>query len=220
MKVVLVACTLGIISTLPSCSPRENQPERSSSTKELPRDVVARVNGESITRSELDSHLSRVGTADRNQELRDAALQELVLERMVRQSAMKYGITVSETELDLAVRREMDKNSHFPEPRCEGCTKTRSAAEFREDQRYRLLEAKVFAHYAGEGVLKNDPVSESAIRAYYDAHRDQCRGAYADDRAKIASMLTNKKRDADRDQLVRFLFQRFEVIPKSLTALN
>lgn len=219
-KGMLAVCSLGILSALLSCSSRELQPVISRSSQDLPPEVVARVNGEPITLAELDCLLTTSGSASGDQALRQAVLQELVIERMVRQSAMKYGLTVSEGELDQAVRRQMDKMSSAAFPTCEGCAKTISAAEFREDQRYPLLEAKVFAHYAGQGALKDDQVTESAIRAYYDAHRNRCRGTYAEHHDKIAALLTEEKRSVDREQLIRFLFQRSEILPKSLAVVD
>src|SRR5579859_6344160 len=102
-KTVLQAAAFLIPAFLEACTGHPGGgPSSLGSSDELVPEVEAWVNGEAITRAELESHLPRPASASGSAELRRAVLQELVVERMVRRSAARIGITVSEAELDQA----------------------------------------------------------------------------------------------------------------------
>jgi len=230
-KALLQTATLLLSAVLGSCAgrgTREAFRESASSPDVSGAEVLARVNGEAVTRAELDSFVRRSALEqkaaelrreiERDPELRRRFLQELVVGRLILQWAEKLGIVVSEAEIDEAARRGVDHSGWFlimTSLRADGA-KTDSPADFRQSVRDELREAKVFGRLAREGAVTSEPFTEFSLRAFYDANREQFKGSYAEERDRIDLLLKIERRRADHRQLASFLFRRSEVTPATL----
>ncbi len=191
-------------------------------------EVLARVNGEAVTRAELDTFVRRSALekkaddlrreVDRDPELHRRFLQELVVRRLILQWAEKLGIAVSEAEIDEAARRGVDPSGSFLilTTLREDAPKPDSRAGYRQSIQEELREAKVFRRLAQEGAVRDEPFTEFSVRAFYDGHREEFRGSYAEERERIDLKLRIERRHADHRQLAAFLFRRSEVTPAAL----
>lgn len=138
--------------------------------------IVARVNGDPVTRAELQRVLADRSMRRRLQqefglqesdskELIRLAVRMLVSQRLILQEAGRRGITVAEQDLDrivAALRRRPKYTNRLDE------------RSFRESLRTRILETRARAALV-EGVR----LSEEQVQAYYEAHREDLKTAEA-----------------------------------------
>lgn len=155
-----------ILCALAACRPSARPPP--------PPDEVATVNGEPITKGQLEKALTRsrrddAGLNPRTSEdraaLRDATLQDLVDQALLLQAARAANVTVPPERVDrelLRLKAEYPGPS-FDEALAQGGTTTE---ELREQTRRELTIEEFFARQVFSRVAVTDP----DVEAYYKAH--------------------------------------------------
>jgi parvulin-like peptidyl-prolyl isomerase len=142
-------------------------------------EIVARVNGEAVTRGELDrlqadplyltqlkGKLDHQGQGD-GEELERAALQNLIRNRLLVQEAYRRNFTVTGTELDRALsalRSRFGNLAEFGAWMHERGLDDRSLLDTLRDQ---ILMTRVW-----KALVEGVGVSEEQVKEYFDAHQE------------------------------------------------
>ena len=146
--------------------------------------VVARVNGEVIT--ERDAHRILGDPATRRQLLQDEhasraqganalyrlAVHKLIEHRLLLQEARRRKLDVTEKELDQAV---VDVRRRFKDLKDLGIWM--KAHEVDDRSLFDILRDELLIKHAAEALVKGVRVNEQDIQAYYEAHKEELRGA-------------------------------------------
>ena len=145
------------------------------------KEVAARVDGEILTWDSVREGLKGVKPADITPQLLHAKRQELVSGMLIRQFAVRNGLTVFSEDLDDAVLQDSKKYASPEEHRKVIMIQHGSVSQYRESLEWSLLRAKALelamATQKSDPELKGAafqplPVPEETLRQYYDAHRD------------------------------------------------
>jgi len=180
-------------------------------------DIVARVNGEPVTRVELQRMLADTGTQRRLQQepgvqepdskaLERLALRRLIIRHLILQEGSRRGLKVSEQEVDQAIgdlRRRFEDLKEFG-----AWMRARSLDDksLFDTIRNELLLARVRAALV-EGVR----LAEGQVDEYYTSHRERMKTAEAvhlrtiavEDKAAADKILAAVREGKDFDRLAR-----------------
>jgi len=180
-------------------------------------EIVARVNGEPVTRAELqrmlaDSRMRRLSQRELgtqipdSKELQRLALQKLIHRRLILQEAHRRNITVTEEEIDkgVAALRSRFKGAK----KYQGWLRSMGLDEksLRESLRRDLLATRVSVE-----VVKEARVTEEQVQEYYEAHKAELqfpdevrlRIIAVKDRPAADEVLAALKKGEDFDRLAR-----------------
>jgi len=187
----------------------------SSCQRAMPSDIVAQVNGESITVAEFTAELfpmvegyqipptSQEEVDFKN--LKKALLDQAIEKRLVLIEAQKIGITVSDDELEEAFA--FIKRS-YPQGRFDEVVRDEAARrQWKERLHQRLLIEKVINRVS----QITSPIDEHAVRKYYRKHRSEfavpeqvrVRQIVVKDRQEAQNLLTRIKQGASFEELAR-----------------
>jgi len=187
----------------------------SSCQKEMPADIVAQVNSDSITVTEFTAELFPLvegyQTPPTRQEevdfknLKKALLEQLIEKRLVLMEAPKMGITVSDDELEdafAAIKRS------YPQGRFDEVVRDEAARrQWKERLHQRLVIEKVINRVS----QLTSPIDEHTLRKYYKKHRSEfvvpeqvrVRQIVVKDRQQAEGLLRRIKRGESFEELAR-----------------
>jgi peptidyl-prolyl cis-trans isomerase C/foldase protein PrsA len=187
----------------------------SSCQKEMPADIVAQVNSESITVVEFTAELFPLiegyQTPPTRQEevdfknLKKALLDQLIEKRLVLMEAQKMGITASDDEVEDA---SASIKRSYPQGRFDEVVRDEAARrQWKESLRQRLLIEKVINRVS----QLTSPIDEHALRKYYKKHRSlfavpdqvRVRQIVVKDRQEAEGLLRRIKRGESFEELAR-----------------
>lgn len=131
--------------------------------------VIASVNGEAITLTELEDQLRRMGAPDTGQ-ARKAALDDLINRKLLLQEARRYGIFALESEVEAELRKLsssfISREAFEEEMRKRGISEEELRERIKEDVIiYKLVKRKF------EAALP--PVTDLEAAEYYRKNRDR-----------------------------------------------
>jgi hypothetical protein len=166
---------------------------------------VVRVNGTPVSKTELQQETSRAessiygfdpnapGNKQIAQQISGEILQKLVDEVLLRQAASRAGISASPEEVDTQVL--MDMMNTGGQDQLEQVLKSHG---YTLDQYRQLVAENITISKLGDYVTKNVTVTESEVRAAYDANRAQFQQqSFADIHDQLQQqVLMSKKNDA------------------------
>jgi foldase protein PrsA len=168
---ILIVLVIGAAASLGLSSASSAEPE-----------VVARVNGETVTRGELQRMLANTRTRQQlRQELgvqnpdseasNRLALRRVILRRLILQEAGRRNLTVAEQDLDRAVA---DWRARFKGAKFRAWLKSRGLDEksLRETIRVDMLLTRVRA-----AVVQDVRLTEEQVQEYYEARKEELRTA-------------------------------------------
>lgn len=167
---------------LASCRGGDGRPESATPESALP-EVVARVDGEPVTRAELRRMIANPRTLEQARQelggrppgaadLHRLALRKLVHLRLLVQEARRRGITVTDDELDQAI---VSLRRGFPDLRSFG--EWMKGQGLDEPSFFEGVRADLAADRVRAALVEGVRVAEAHLRAYHDAHRDDLRPA-------------------------------------------
>jgi peptidyl-prolyl cis-trans isomerase C len=187
----------------------------SSCQKEMPADIVAQVNSDSITVTEFTAELFPLvegyQTPPTRQEevdfknLKKALLEQLIEKKLVLNEAPKMGITVSDDELEEAfayIKRS------YPQGRFDEVVRDEAARrQWKERLHQRLVIEKVINRVS----QLTSPLDEHTLRKYYKKHRSafvvpeqvRVRQIVVKDRQQAEGLLRRIKRGESFEELAR-----------------
>jgi hypothetical protein len=166
-------------------------------------DVVARVNGEPITRAEhrrmRDNPVTRRQLQDERtaggaapEELDRLALRKLIHLRLLLQEARRRGLTVTEKELDAAIvslRRRFEDLASF------GAWMKEQGLD--EESLFESVRADMMAERVAWVLAWSARVGEDDVRRYREAHQEEMTLGRAEARAEIERrLLAARRREA------------------------
>jgi parvulin-like peptidyl-prolyl isomerase len=151
---------------------RSNTPGTTSSSKPVSGDAWAVVNGQEITRDEVEKAYRRAAPADQPASDEEAltaklnVLNELVVQQLLLAKAKDLKIELPDSELDTAY---MEAKKNITEDAFQAELKSRnlSAADMRDDLRRNLLAQKV----VDKEVADKIGVTDADIAAFYEANK-------------------------------------------------
>jgi peptidyl-prolyl cis-trans isomerase C len=186
-----------------------------SCKKDMPPNVVAEVNDDSITVAEFTAELFPLVESYHNppspqekvdlNNLKKALLDQLIEKRLILTEAQKMGITVSDDELEEALA--LIKRS-YPQGGFNEIVHNETAlSQWREKLHQRLLIEKVINRVS----QVTTPIDENTVRKYYKKHRSEfmvpeqvkVRQIVVKDRQEAQSILRRIKRGEPFDELAR-----------------
>jgi parvulin-like peptidyl-prolyl isomerase len=175
------------------------------SSKSVPADAVAKVGGDTITKTQFNFLLAgakrtytarktpfpKAGTTQYKQ-LQDQAMQYLVQESEYEQEAKDLGITV--TDKDVQARLKQIKQQYF------GGSQSKYKAQLKaqgltEPQIMQDLRAQILSEKIYNKVTAKVKVTDADIKAYYDEHKSDYSQAASRD---VRHILVNNKKLADQ----------------------
>jgi parvulin-like peptidyl-prolyl isomerase len=187
----------------------------SSCQRDMPSDIVAQVNSDSISVAEFTAELFPLvegyQTPPTPQEevdfknLKKALLDQVIEKRLVLTEAQKMGITVSDDELEDAFA--FIKRS-YPQGRFDEVVRDEAARRrWKGSLHQRLLIEKVINRVS----QITSPIDEHTLRKYYKKHRSQfvvpeqvrVRQIVVKDRQEAQNLLTRIKQGASFEELAR-----------------
>jgi peptidyl-prolyl cis-trans isomerase C len=187
----------------------------SSCQKAMPPDIVAQVNGDSITVAEFTPELFLLVEDYQNpptrqeevdfKNLKKALLDQLIEKKLVLNEAQKMGITVSDDELEDAF--DSIKRS-YPQGRFDEIVRDESTRrQWKESLHQRLLIEKVINRVS----QLTTPIDEPTLRKYYKKHRSdftlpeqvRVRQIVVKDRQEAEGLLRRVKRGDSFEELAR-----------------
>src|SRR5579859_398437 len=217
MRMKRIALLLGLAFGVASCRSIPDPPgDGGASWAHQGPGIAAGVNGERISWEEVASRLPDLRPGPGEAELRRAVLFERVEERLVQQSAAKNHLEVTESEIDEIQERRRKEGAALGPGDGKGCVGTGSIAQLREDLRKDLLYRKVFRHFADEGSLTDEPITEAGIRIFFEEHQQEFEGELAQNRSRVRRFLELGKWEADRTRLVEYLYRGARILPPEL----
>src|SRR4030042_780598 len=185
----------------------------SSCKRDMPANIAAEVNDDSITVAEFTAELfpcvedyhnppSPQEKVDLNN-LKKALLDQLIEKRLIRTEAQKRGITVSDEELEeafAAIKRSATQGGL-----CEVLRDEAALRQWKERLQQRLLIEKVINRVS----QITSPIDENALRKYFKKHRSEfmvpeqvkVRQIVVKDRQEAQSILRRVKQGEPFDQL-------------------
>jgi peptidyl-prolyl cis-trans isomerase SurA len=180
MKIVVLVVAVAVAPWAPAGAARAAQPGNPTGPDAT---VVARVNGDSITRAELrrmrDNPLTRrqlqleLGVEGRDPERLDRlALQKLIHLRLLIQEARQRSMTVTEKELDQAItslRRGFDDLRSF------GMWMNEQGLD--ERSLFGAIRDDLLADRVRTSLAEGARVGEKDVQQYYEAHQEELRRA-------------------------------------------
>jgi peptidyl-prolyl cis-trans isomerase C len=200
---ILILSILMIATVLSSCQ------------KEMPADIVAQVNSDSITVAEFTAELFPLVEGyqtpptpqeeDDFKNLKKALLDQLIEKRLVLDEAQKMGITVSDDEVEDAfasIKRS------YPQGRFDEVVRDEAARRrWKDSLHQRLLIEKVINRVS----QLTSPIDEHALRKYYRKHRSEfvvpeqvrVRQIVVKDRQEAEGLLRRIKRGESFEELAR-----------------
>lgn len=138
--------------------------------------IVARVNGEDITRHSLAGMMKRMeainvktATSETREETRKKALDNLIIQELALQEARRRGLRVEEQSVDRAMERFITSLGHEEGFNNYLKTQKTTAVEVRAQFERSLLLQLI----AGSEVVSKVTVTDADVRSEYDRHRDQ-----------------------------------------------
>ncbi len=167
--------------------------------------IVAVVNDTIITLSELESaekeSKSTLGSGKLD---RDEILSELINKRLMKQVAERYGIDVTESELDRAINDVMERNNFTEEVlRTELIKQGMSYEEYRDQLREEIRQVKFT-----EMVFRSQvQITDEDIENYYLQNRDALSGA---PEYRISLMIISGKKEKERVALIQDMLSKGE----------
>jgi parvulin-like peptidyl-prolyl isomerase len=140
--------------------------------------VAARVNGEPVTRGELQRLLADPLERSRllqelglrepdSKELHRVALQKLINRRLILQEAARRNFTVTEQELDKAItslRRRFEDLKRF------GAWMKEQGLD--DQSLFEIIRAEMMAARVRAALVEGVAVTDEQVQQYYDAHKD------------------------------------------------
>lgn len=165
-----IALALVLAVAMTAC--RSNTPGTTSSSKPVSGDAWAVVNGQEITRDEVEKAYRRAAPADQPASDEEAltaklnVLNELVVQQLLLAKAKDLKIELPDSELDTAY---MEAKKNITEDAFQAELKSRnlSAADMRDDLRRNLLAQKV----VDKEVADKIGVTDADIAAFYEANK-------------------------------------------------
>jgi parvulin-like peptidyl-prolyl isomerase len=192
-----------IVAMLPSCK------------KKLPSDIVAEIDGDTITVAEFTVEffplVEGYDTPSSDQEkealknLKEALLDQLIENRLILHEAPQMGITVTDDELEEALA---SIQRSYPEGGFEEVVQDEaSLLRWKEQLRERLLIEKVISRVS----QVTSPIDEKTMRQYYEKHREEfavgeqvrVRQIVVKDRKDAESILRKLKRGDSFEELAK-----------------
>jgi parvulin-like peptidyl-prolyl isomerase len=132
-------------------------------------EIVARVNGEPVTRAEFERTLASLEPKDRDtKELERLALRKLIRRRLILQEATRRNVTIAEKDLDAALtslRRRFEGLRSFGAWMKEQGVDDRSL--------FQMLRESMLAARVKAALVEKVRVSPEHVAQYYEAHREE-----------------------------------------------
>ncbi len=130
--------------------------------------VVATVDHDAVTLSEIRDEVGRERSADTPENERKAA-ENLIEKKLVDKEAQRLGIVVSEEDVDDAVQDVMRKNGMTLEDLKKNiATQGLTLVQYRDRLRAQIEKARII----GKELRQRVTVSDEEMRSYYQAHTD------------------------------------------------
>ena len=175
-----------IVAMLPSCK------------KNLPSDIVAEIDGDTITVAEFTAEffplVEGYDTPSSDQEkealknLKGALLDQLIENRLILHEAPQMGITVTDDELEEALA---SIQRSYPEGGFEEVVQDEaSLLRWKEQLRERLLIEKVISRVS----QVTSPIDEKTMRQYYEKHREEFAIA---EQVRVRQIVVKDRKDAE-----------------------
>ncbi len=146
--------------------------------------IAAKINGEIVTWDEIELRLRGYKPEERTEELRRAELRNVTEDRLYQQFARKHSITVTELEVDEALKRA--RKNAGGDLRFEQYLTFlgRTLSQYRAELAVTLMKYALYRKLANDAVrnpslrslLLWEPVSPDELRDYYKTHSEEFRG--------------------------------------------
>jgi len=184
-------------------------------------DLVARVNGEGITREEFDkvfqhllSQQEQNLTTDEKFNLRVNVLNDLIMAKVITQNAVEADLPVAATEIDLAMDR-VRENFHFNEREflaslaAQGMTLDQFRKSIERELKTSKFQDMIMSRYSVE-------YTEEDLKDWFDEHRDVYRFP---ELVRVSHILISVPQDADNATIER-AHQQARKIREQITTLG
>ena len=181
-----------------------SSPVKSESETHLADRIVAVVNDEAITLSELNEFSARlrlslelpVSLVSQETGRKDEALNQLILRRLQIQLAQRRGLRISSQEIDLLLAQIARENGLFSENALKDSLKKEglTLSQYREDIKKQLMILKLAGREVKSGIL----ISEEEIRLTYQDNLDEYR---LPDKVHLRQILLPLPSPSSREQL-------------------
>lgn len=182
--------------------------------------VVAKVNGEIITLSELENELAQVREQVKNvylpNEQSDALKVEqkkmlnlLIENKIILQNARKAGIEITPSEINRCLEEAIgNMKKNFPDEKAfeEALLERQtSLAELRRQYKLRIEEELIIQRYVEQEVKSKIDVSQNEIDAYFERQREEVRAKHIllKTEEEALAVLAQIKAGADFDKLAK-----------------
>ncbi len=148
-----------------------------------PGGIAARVNGEIVTWDEVELRIKVKDPAQREQ-YRLATLRQIAEERLFQQEAKKYGVKISDSQIDDSIKNERKQfRSDTDFLSYISRTLGMSLSEFREQRRsmllmHHLVQKMIFDSTRNPSLNSRillEFVSPDEMKTYFDGHKDEFR---------------------------------------------
>lgn len=194
-RLVLLLCALALAVVLAGCG---------GSSKDVPADAVAVVDGQTIARSDYEQLLTQAKKSYKNQKrdfpaagsqefqtLRNQAVQFLVQREQFEQEAKSLNVEVTEKQIDARLQQILkqyfggDKKKYEKQLKDQGLTEK----QVRNDIRSQVISEKIFAQ-----VTRDVKVTDAEIEAEYKKNKAQYSQPESRD---VRHILVKTKKQAD-----------------------
>ena len=192
-----IAFVLAVAVLASACGKNTPGAATTGSSKPASGNAWAVVNGNEITRDDVEKAYRRAAPAGQQPAEEDALtgklnlLNELIVQQLLLQKAAAMKVELPEAELDKAY---LEAKQNIPDDAFLAELKSRnlSAADMREDLRKNLLAAKVVE----KGIADQIAVSDQDITAFYDANKASFNRT--EDAVHIAQIVVTPVRETQR----------------------
>lgn len=189
-----IVLALALAVTVTACN---KTPGTATSSKPVSGDAWAVVNGEEITRDDVEKAYRRAAPAGQQPAEEEALtaklnlINELIVQKLLLAKAKALKVELPESELDSAY---MDAKKNIPDDAFQTELKSRnlSAADMREDLRRNLLAQKV----VDKEVADKIGVTDADVAAFYEANKASFNRA--EDAVHIAQIVVTPVREPQR----------------------
>jgi peptidyl-prolyl cis-trans isomerase SurA len=172
-------------------SPAESQAQRTVA------EIVASVDGEPITRRDVEQFAFMAGQPANSDENFRAALKAVIMQKLLEKQMLKYSERIDESQVDRFIEEfRRDKGITDAQLKAEVANNGMSWDEFRRQARAELQRLMML----DQEVRQKVSISQEDIKAYYESHPEQFTAT--EERFRIAQVLIAAPPDADQAHLV------------------